>query len=349
MPLPGSGQAKNQEIFRILPFQQKNEEENMNLSNERKLQFTAIILAAFALIAAVAITLAIQPQETYAHEKALAFQSVEQIRYAKKTVWLLKTADQAADKTIQVKKSRKLQITGVSKNGWSQVTHQGKLYYVETRHLSKDNGYLVVIDAGHQKKGNSKTEPIGPGAKQKKAKVASGATGNHTRIPEYKLTLKMAKKLEKELKARGYQVKMVRTKHNVNMSNSQRAELANHAGADVFIRIHANSSASSSVSGALTISPTKNNKYCKKIYKKCNSLSKCVLAEFCKATGAKNRGVMYTDTMSGINWSKVPVTIMEMGFLSNKKEDKKMNKSAAYQKRMTKGMANGIDKYLKRD
>lgn len=211
-----------------------------------------------------------------------------------------------------------------------------------------DNGYLVVIDAGHQKKGNPVTEPIGPGAKQKKAKVASGATGNYTGIPEYKLTLKMAKKLEKELKSRGYRVKMIRTKHNVNMSNSERAKIANAAGADVFIRIHANSSGNSSVSGALTISPTKNNQYCKKIYKKCNRLSKSVLTEFCKATGAKNRGVMYTDTMSGINWSKVPVTIMEMGFLSNKKEDKKMNRSAAYQTKMAKGMANGIDKYLRR-
>ncbi len=211
-----------------------------------------------------------------------------------------------------------------------------------------NNGYLVVIDAGHQKKGNSATEPIGPGAKQKKAKVSSGATGNYTRIPEYKLTLKMAKKLKKELKSRGYQVKMVRTKHDVNISNSQRAKIANRAGADAFIRIHANSSANTSVSGALTISPTKNNRYCKKIYKKSSRLSKCVLTEFCKATGAKNRGVMYTDTMSGINWSKVPVTIVEMGFLSNKKEDIKMNKSAAYQAKMAKGIADGIDRYLKR-
>lgn len=319
----------------------------MSPSNKRKFQFTAALLAVIVAVAAAVITTP-QTQKAYAAEKQETFQTVKQTRYANKTVWILKTADKDADKTIQVKKSRKLKVTGVSENGWSKVLYQGKTGYLETRYLSKTNGYLVVIDAGHQRKGNPAKEPIGPGAKQKKAKVSSGATGNYTGIPEYKLNLKMAKKLEKELKSRGYEVKMIRTKHDVNISNSKRAKIASNAGADVFIRIHANSSGSTSVSGALTISPTKNNKYCKKIYKKCSSLSKCVLTEFCKSTGAKNRGVMYTDTMSGINWSKVPVTIMEMGFLSNKKEDKKMNNSADYQTKMTKGMANGIDKYLKR-
>lgn len=64
---------------------------------------------------------------------------------------------------------------------------------------SKEN-IKIAIDAGHQARGNSATEPIGPGSSTRKAKVAGGATGVATHVPEYKLTLAVAKKLQKELK-----------------------------------------------------------------------------------------------------------------------------------------------------
>lgn len=206
---------------------------------------------------------------------------------------------------------------------------------------------VVAIDAGHQLRGNSSTEPNGPGSSTKKAKVSSGTSGCVTKIPEYKLNLQVAKKLKKELVERGYKVVMIRTKNNVNISNVQRAKIANGAGADAFVRIHANSSGSSSVSGALTIAPTAKNCYMSsKVRRKSQSLSKKVLDAFCRATGARNRGVMYTDTMTGINWCTVPVTIVEMGFMSNAAEDRKMA-TAAYQKKMVKGIADGLDAYLK--
>lgn len=205
---------------------------------------------------------------------------------------------------------------------------------------------VIVIDAGHQTRAMSATEPIGPGSSQRKAKVTGGASSCVTHLPEYKLNLQVAKKLQKELVNRGYKVIMVRTKNNVRMSNVQRAKVANKYKADAFIRIHANSAGSSSVKGALTIAPASNNRYMTKANRKASQkLSKKVLKAMCKTTGAKNRGVMYTNSMTGINWCKVPVTIVEMGFMSNPSEDRKMAK-ASYQKKIVKGIADGIDNFF---
>lgn len=205
---------------------------------------------------------------------------------------------------------------------------------------------VIVLDAGHQTHAMSAKEPNAPGSKVRKAKVTGGASGCVTHLPEYKLNLQVAKKLKKELVKRGYKVVMVRTKNNVKISNVQRAKIANKNKADAFIRIHANSASNSKVKGALTIAPTNANRYLTKKNKKASQkLSKKVLQAFCKATGAKNRGVMYTDTMTGINWCKVPVTIVEMGFMSNPSEDRKMA-SASYQKKMVKGIADGIDSFF---
>ena len=205
---------------------------------------------------------------------------------------------------------------------------------------------LVVIDPGHQQYANTEQEPVGPGASETKIKVSGGTTGTATGVPEYELTLDIGLQLRDKLLERGYQVIMVRDTNEVDISNSERAEIANEADADVFIRLHANGSPDSGVTGAMTICQTPANPYNGDVYEQSRALSENILDSYIYKTGINRQYVWETDTMSGINWSEVPTTILEMGFMSNTGEDRSMQDDDMQQK-MVEGIADGIDEYMK--
>ena len=230
-------------------------------------------------------------------------------------------------------------------NGWYAIEWDGQTCYLSGEILRERDHYLIVIDAGHQRRGNYEKEPNGPGSEELKAKVSSGTQGTATGLEEYKLNLQVALKLQVELEARGYEVVQIRTDHDVDISNAERAEVANGLYADAFIRIHANSSEDSSQHGALTICQTPENPYNSDLYEQSKSLSEKVLDQMCAAAGCRRMYVWETDTMSGINWCSVPVTIVEMGFMSNPEEDRLMA-SDEYQNKLVLGIANGIAAYF---
>lgn len=217
----------------------------------------------------------------------------------------------------------------------------------EKKEEEKKEQKKIAIDPGHQspKVDMSDKEPLGPGSTEMKAKATGGTQGKFTGVPEYELNMNISRLLKTELEKRGYQVLLTRQDNETAISNKERAELATKWGADIYVRIHGNGNEDSSVHGAMTMVPSRENPFVSHLHEKSYALGEAVIQAYCDSCGMKNNGVQLFDNMTGINWSSVPVIILEMGFMTNETDDKNMQ-NAEYQERMVQGIANGIDNYF---
>lgn len=208
------------------------------------------------------------------------------------------------------------------------------------------SGKVIVIDPGHANRSNLEKEPIAPGSSQMKIKDGGGAEGVVTKTSEQSINLKVAFKLRDLLQSRGYTVVMTKTREDQSLGNVERAEIGNKANAALVIRIHADSADASSVKGASMLVPAVTNENTKAIYAASKNYGAAILNTMVSEVGMKNRGVIESSDMTGFNWSKVPVVLVEMGFLSNVEEDKLLS-SQAYQDKLAKGLADGINQVIK--
>lgn len=281
-------------------------------------------------------------------EDGQTFVVADEYVYTKTKLNVRETCSTSAEIVKVLPERAKVRRIGIGEV-WSKLQLEEGNYYVATEYLVSEQpklrGRLVAIDAGHQEQEDKELEPIGPGAKEKKAKATNGTVGVSTGLKEYELNLQVAIRLKKELYDRGYEVFMVRESNDVNLSSKERTKMVEESGAEILIRLHANGSAIKNTKGALTICNTKKNPYVGDRYTENHLLSEKILKNFLEATGTNDKGIWETDSMSGINWSSIPVTILEMGYMSNAEEDEKMA-TDEYQNKMVEGIANGIDDYF---
>ena len=197
-------------------------------------------------------------------------------------------------------------------------------------------GLIIGIDPGHQLHGNNEQEPVAPGSRETKAKVATGTSGIATGTPEYAVNLDIALKLRDRLESLGAEVVMTRTTNDVDISNIERAQMCNEAGADIVLRLHCNGATNQQANGiGLYVTETG------PIAQASFEAAELLLPAMARATGARPAGIFRRDTYSGLNWSTVPSILVEMGYMTNYEEDLKLE-DPAYQDLLVDGMTRGL-------
>ena len=206
-----------------------------------------------------------------------------------------------------------------------------------------EDDFIVCIDPGHQGKGDSKGEPVAPGSSNKKPRVSSGTAGVATKKAEHVVNLEAAMILKELLIQKNYNVIMTRETEDVNISNAERAEIANNANANITIRIHCDSINDGGKTGATILVPSKDGQHTKNIYCESNRYAE-ILKQKLQDNNVKVNGIFERSDITGFNWSRVPVVILEMGFMSNYNEDKMLS-DPSYQKLLMECVSQSVDKY----
>jgi N-acetylmuramoyl-L-alanine amidase len=207
---------------------------------------------------------------------------------------------------------------------------------------------VVVVDAGHDLRGNPDTEPIGPGSTTRKIKDGGGTHGVVSGFTEAELNMRVAARLGQLLERAGVRVVMTRTKTaGTSMGNVARARIANRARAALFLRIHADGSSDPSARGSHTLYPALRRGWTDDVYAQSKRAARIVQANLVRALRFPDRGLQERSDFTGFNWADVPVILVEMGFMTNRTDDRLLA-TEAYQLRAAAGLCRGALRFLGR-
>lgn len=170
----------------------------------------------------------------------------------------------------------------------------------------------VCIDAGHGGKD--------PGA-------AGGAT------TEKQIALDVANRVAQKLQNSGIAVVMTRDS-DYFVELSDRAKIANNAGAEVFVSIHCNSASAEATGTEAWIYPGTTDD---------RRLAEDILQKLTARTGFRNRGVK-EENFAVLRLTECPAVLVELGFISNPREEQIM-KTFDYQDEASTAIAEGIKEY----
>lgn len=205
------------------------------------------------------------------------------------------------------------------------------------------SGLVICLDPGHGVTNARAQERVSPLSDETKPAYVSGASGRNQ--TEEQVNLAVAQLTRTELEALGAQVVMTRQTNEATVSNIERAQIANRAGADLCIRIHADGADNASAHGMSMQVPAGSLLGTPAIEQPSARAAEHILAAVTQATGAHSRGLTQRSDLTGFNWSEVPCILLEMGFLSNEQEDALLA-TQEYRQKIARGIADGVCRWI---
>ena len=208
------------------------------------------------------------------------------------------------------------------------------LHHNEKSVFSQAPANCIVIDAGHG-------FPDG------------GAIGMNGTI-ESTLNLSISLKVENLLKKKNYKVIMTRRNDN-SLSGigktisekkrndmSERLEIMNESGADMFVSIHMNKYSDSRYKGAQVIYSSN--------FSQSETLASFIQNKLCKLSENKSKRshLQAPKSIYLLKNAKLPAVIVECGFLSNFEEERLLL-SEKYQNKIAEAIVSGIEDYYRNE
>lgn len=157
-------------------------------------------------------------------------------------------------------------------------------------------------------------------------------------ISEKNINFQIALMAKERLEAKGYQVSLTRD-DDTALSLEQRAQIANDAGADIFVSIHQNSSDYPEVEGIEAFYSAQNEG------EGSERLARLVHKYILESTGAIRRELQVGEELYVIRECTMPACLVETGFLSNDTERGRLI-DPGYQGQIADGIVSGIDLYF---
>lgn len=204
------------------------------------------------------------------------------------------------------------------------------------------SGAVICLDPGHcvtPLTGTGQRELVSPLSTETKIVFGGGTSGaNQT---EEQLNLKVGLLLRDKLEALGAEVVMTREVSEITLGSIDRCEIARQAGADVHVHIHANGWTDPSYNGVMVLVPYGDLLGTPSIVDESARLGELMVNAVCEETGAKNLGTSQRSDLTGLNFSTMPSVFLEMGFMTNPREDALME-TPEYQEKIADGVVNSL-------